>query len=60
MSIPSTPNLEQNSHRRASDNTPASRVAFNFQYSPTSPKIHELREKYITQKGIVGSKLGNL
>ena len=31
--------------RRASDNCPMSRVPFATEYPPTSPKIHELRER---------------
>ena len=34
------------SFRRTTDNTPANRAGFNTQYPPTSPKIHELRERY--------------
>ena len=40
--------LSQNSHRRSADNTPSSRVVDNFRNSPSSPKIHELRERYVS------------
>jgi hypothetical protein len=33
-------------YRRTADNTPASRAGSNTQNPPTSPKIHELRERY--------------
>jgi len=35
-----------NLYRRSSDITPASRVVSDNQSPPTSPKIHELRERY--------------
>ena len=31
--------------RRASDNCPLTRIPFGSEYPPTSPKIHELRER---------------
>jgi hypothetical protein len=35
--------------RRASDNCPLTRVPFGSEYPPTSPKIHELRERNAAQ-----------
>ena len=31
--------------RRVSDNCPISRMPFSSEYPPTSPKIHEIRER---------------
>jgi hypothetical protein len=45
-----TSSLSQVSHRRSADITPASRVIDNFRNSPTSPKIHELRERYFSKQ----------
>ena len=41
--------LHQNVRRRSADNTPSSRVADYLNNAPTSPKIHELREQYISR-----------
>ncbi|OIR10788.1 hypothetical protein GALL_75590 [mine drainage metagenome] len=38
--------IPPHSFRRTADNTPASRAGTNTQNPPTSPKIHELRERY--------------
>lgn len=38
--------IRPHSFRRTTDNTPASRAGTNTQHPPTSPKIHELRERY--------------
>jgi hypothetical protein len=35
--------------RRASDTCPLSRIPFGSEYPPTSPKIHELRERNAAQ-----------
>jgi hypothetical protein len=36
--------------RRASDNCPISRMGFAAEFPPTSPKIHELRERNAAQQ----------
>jgi hypothetical protein len=36
--------------RRASDNCPLSRIPFSSEDPPTSPKIHELRERNAAQQ----------
>ena len=36
--------------RRASDNCPMSRLGFASEFPPTSPKIHELRERNEAQQ----------
>ena len=47
MSISTDTNVApHNIYRRIADNTPASRVGSSMQNPPTSPKIHELRERY--------------
>ncbi len=33
-------------HRRASDICPLTRTSFSSEYPPTSPKMHELRERF--------------
>lgn len=35
--------------RRVSDNCPISRMPFSSEYPPTSPKIHEIREREAAQ-----------
>jgi hypothetical protein len=44
--ITTTANVSPHTYRRAADNTPASRVGSSVNNPPTSPKIHELRERY--------------
>ena len=46
MSISSTTTLTPHLYRRTADITPASRIGTGVQNPPTSPKIHELRERY--------------
>jgi hypothetical protein len=50
MSITTTENAAPQIYRRSADNTPASRVKGAKESPPTSPKIHELRERYESQK----------
>ena len=49
--MPDTSNSDtyQITRRRNADNTPSSRAADFLNNSPTSPKIHELREKYLAK-----------
>jgi len=46
MSTTSDPKKPPHTFRRTTDITPASRVVSSGQSPPTSPKIHELRERY--------------
>jgi hypothetical protein len=46
MSITTNTNVPPHTYRRTADNTPASRLKFGMDNPPTSPKIHELRERY--------------
>jgi len=46
MSTTSDPKNPPRTFRRTSDITPASRVESRTQSHPTSPKIHEVRERY--------------
>lgn len=46
MLLIATSKVVPRSFRRIADNTPVSRVETGIQYPPTSPKIHELRERY--------------
>ena len=46
MSTTSDPKNLPRAFRRTSDITPASRVVSRTQSPPTSPKMHEVRERY--------------
>lgn len=46
MSTTSDPKNPPRTFRRTSDITPASRVVSRTQSPPTSPKMHEVRERY--------------
>ncbi len=59
MSIDIPAKIPPHSFRRMTDNTPASRVRANTQFPPTSPKIHELRERYDALKAKVKNSILN-
>lgn len=46
----SAPDISARPTRRLADITPASRLVSEPQSPPTSPKIHELRERYKTHQ----------
>ncbi|ADE11803.1 conserved hypothetical protein [Sideroxydans lithotrophicus ES-1] len=50
MSISPTAYVAPHIYRRVADNTPLSRVRSEVNQPPTSPKMHEIREKYESLK----------